>query len=260
MSSLSGQARAQAAASEPVEQRVELAEQKAALAFQAYQEQRYSEAVALYIEAFNAAPSADILYNVARIYDMKLGDRELAMTFYRRFIADPDAAPARIQTANERLLKLREAEFAAQQSEPAPAPGTTVAPATPPAPMEQRASEPARWTPTERTGAIIGALGVVGLGVGVGFGLAAMSQADTVKDLCDGNACRDQSGVDAAESAKNKALISTIGFVAGGTLLATGAALLIWGGGEPARERSSGFACEPQLAGAAASLACSGVF
>ena len=67
---MQGHAFAQAAPATPAEERVELAEQKAAQAFQAYQEERFSEAVALYIDAYNAAPSADILYNVARIYDL----------------------------------------------------------------------------------------------------------------------------------------------------------------------------------------------
>jgi tetratricopeptide (TPR) repeat protein len=63
---------------------VVLAEKKAAQAFEAYQAKRFAEAVGLYLEAHRAAPNADVLYNVARIYDAKLGDRPLAISFYRR--------------------------------------------------------------------------------------------------------------------------------------------------------------------------------
>jgi len=100
---------------------VALSEQKAAQAFEAYQARRFTEAVALYVEANDASPNADILYNIARIYDTKLGDRPLAINFYRHYITDPGAVPERIQLANERLVALRDAEAAASQPSPAAA-------------------------------------------------------------------------------------------------------------------------------------------
>jgi tetratricopeptide (TPR) repeat protein len=206
---------------------VALAEQKAAQAFDAYQGRRFSEAVALYIEAYDASPNADILYNVARIYDTKLGDRPLAINFYRRYIGDPGAVADRIQLANERLIELREAELAVNQPAAAlRAPAPAVAPPAP-------ATASQGPTATELTGIVLAATGVVAVGIGAGYGIAAMNEARTSRDLCDAGVCREQRGIDAAEDATHHALISTLGFASGGALLALGAACYFWLGGEP---------------------------
>jgi hypothetical protein len=207
---------------------VTLAEQKASRAFDAYQSKRFSEAVALYIEAYDASPNADILYNVARIYDTKLADRPLAINFYRRYIGDPGAVADRIRLANERLAALREAELAATR----PTTAAVAPPARSPAVPVPVGLAPG-WSATQLTGVALAATGVVALGVGAGFGLAAMNRARTSKDLCDGTVCRDQRGIDAAEKATDHALVSTIGFASGGALLALGAAFYFWLGDEP---------------------------
>jgi hypothetical protein len=54
-----------------------------------------------------------------------------------------------------------------------------------------------------------------------------------MRDLCDGNVCSEQRGIDAAESASDHATISTIGFASGGALLAFGAAFYYWLGAGP---------------------------
>jgi hypothetical protein len=205
---------------------VAISEEKAAQAFEAYQSRRFSEAVALYVEAYDAAPNADILYNIARIYDTKLGDRPLAINFYRHYISDPGAVPERIQLANQRLLALRDAEAAASQPPPSPAPPAAV-PVAPPAPV--RAGVTARqW------GAVgLAGLGVAAIGIGAGFGFAAIDDAHTVHRLCDGNVCREQRGIDAARSAESNARISTVGLLSGGALVALGTALYFW----PSSER-----------------------
>jgi hypothetical protein len=211
---------------------VVLAEEKAAQAFQAYQAKRFAEAVALYVEAYHAAPNADILYNVARIYDAKLGDRPLAINFYRRYIADPGAVADRVQIANERLLALREAELAATR--PTPAPEGAAPAAAPDARAGAASSAPARgWSAPEVTGVMMGITGVVALGVGAGFGIAALRETRTMHDLCEGNVCSAQRGIDAAESATDHATLSTVGFASGGALVALGAAFYFWLGAEP---------------------------
>jgi tetratricopeptide (TPR) repeat protein len=208
------------------------AEQKAAQGFDAYQAKRFAEAVALYLEAYEASPNADILYNIARIYDTKLGDRPLALNFYRRYITDPGAVADRVQLANERLVSLREAELAATRgpSEPGtPSPAPPSAAPAPPAPG---------WTGSELTGAILGVTGIVALGIGTGFGFAAIDETKTMRQLCDGSLCSEQRGIDAAESAEHYARISTIGFVSGGVLLALGAAFYFWPSGERSESRA----------------------
>jgi tetratricopeptide (TPR) repeat protein len=217
---------------DPGDGQVALAEQKAAQAFAAYEAKSYPEAVALYIEAYQAAPNADMLFNLARIYDTKLGDRPLAINFYRRYIAEPGAVADRIQLANERLALLREAELAATQPM---ARATSEAPAEAapaPAPPVSEPTEAGLSTP-ETIGVITGAVGVVALGVGTGFGVAALSETNTARDLCEGRVCQEQRGIDAAASASDHAAVSTVALVSGGALVAIGAALYFLLGDDP---------------------------
>jgi hypothetical protein len=215
---------------------VTFAEGKADQAFRAYQGKHFAEAVALYMEAYNAAPNADILYNVARIYDAKLLDRPLAINFYRRYITDPGAVADRIQIANERLLVLREAEFAAtrptREGEPAAGEPAAAAPRRD-APRAAYMQPQPRWSTPEVLGAVLASTGVIALGVGTGFGIAAMGETKTVNDICENNVCSEQRGIDAAQQARDHAAISTIGFASGGALLALGAVFYFWIGDEP---------------------------
>ncbi len=77
----------------------------------------------------------------------------------------------------------------------------------------------------------VGAVGVVGLGLGTFFGLSASSTWKDAKA-----ACRDypyectQEGLDKQDSAQSKATISTVAFIAGGVALATGIVLFVTAG------------------------------
>ena len=80
---------------------------------------------------------------------------------------------------------------------------------------------------TQRIVSIIAAgLGVAGVGVGTYFGLAAMHDNSRSKGDCpiDPNVCGN-TGYQQRQDALREARISTVGFVAGGVLLATGAVL-----------------------------------
>lgn len=209
---------------------VTLSERYAARAFEAYKRKDYQSAIALYQKALEAAPSADILYNIARIYDLGLRDRALAISFYSRYANDPGAVPNRIEVATKRLGELRAAELAAvaPPSADTAAPTAVVAPQPPPT----ASARPKETSTGLTTGAIVaGSIGLVGIGLGVGFGLAAQSDLEESDRYCDGNQCTSQIGVDAAKDANREANIATIGFAAGGTLLALGAVLWIVSGG-----------------------------
>lgn len=67
-------------------------------------------------------------------------------------------------------------------------------------------------------------LGVVSLGIGTIFGVTAISKKNTAN--CDSNHVCDDLG--AAEDAKSAAVVSTIGFIAGGALLVGGVALVLF--------------------------------
>lgn len=215
---------------------VALAERRAADAFHAYERKDYPTAVALYLQAYDAAPSGSILYNVARIYDIKLADRPLAITFYLRFLAEPGAQTHLVEEATQRLRALRQAELATSRIKAESANrgegeraawGHGDAPA---AARDRPQSRPDGWSAARWIGVALAGAGVAGIGVGSAFGWAAMSRNHTAHDLCDGNACTSQQGVDAARAARTDATLSTLGFAAGGGLLVAGAALFFWGG------------------------------
>ena len=219
------------------------AESYAEEAFEAYTRKDYTEAVVLYLKALEAAPSSDIIYNLAKIYDTKLKDRELAMKFYRRYIADPGADPERVREANERLAELRALEAAASEK-----PALAIQRQ---APQQGSAGQPdqRRLPPPDRksglsgqqaAGIVTGLIGLGGLGVGTVFGLSAKADADTANEQCDGNDCRTTSGVEAAEDASRKATISTVAFAAGGALTLLGTVLLVTGSNaSPERDSAS---------------------
>jgi hypothetical protein len=69
-------------------------------------------------------------------------------------------------------------------------------------------------------------VGGVGLVVGAGAGIAALTQASSAKSLCNGNSCP-PSAADSISASKTSGTISTIGFIAGGVGVATGIILLI---------------------------------
>jgi hypothetical protein len=70
-------------------------------------------------------------------------------------------------------------------------------------------------------GLVAGGLGIVGLGLGAGFGLAALS---TKSAHCDSSGACDPG---TARTAYDRATVSTAGFVAGGVLLGLGATLFL---------------------------------
>lgn len=203
--------------------KVAQAESLADDAFAAYERREYGEAVELYLRAYESAPGADILYNVARIYDVKLSDRELAARFYRRYIAEPGADPERVRLANQRLAALRELERAESDSQPR-------AQESPPQPRSAPAPDlnPGLNAPSI-AGITLLAVGFAGLGVGTGFAIAALDRADLAKQDCSGNACRTQRGLDAAKDGSRSADVATVALSAGAALSFAGAALLTWG-------------------------------
>jgi hypothetical protein len=228
------------------------AESHASAAFDAYVRKDYAKAVALYEQALAVAPNAAlVLYNIARIYDVGLRSRGLAIDYYHRFIAAPGAPPAYILNARARIAELEVAERAAVNhtlvagatafDEPEPrAAGPAALPAQPEAPASALAPLPVAsplsspppppldqnpWTSRELAALAVGGAGVVSVGVGIGFLLSARAKSDVWKRDCNGNECSTQRAVDAAESASKQVAIGTAGLFAGGALLALGGVL-----------------------------------
>jgi hypothetical protein len=239
---------------------IPLSERYAARAFEAYRQRDYPSAITLYQKALDAAPSADILYNMARVYDVGLRDRTLAISFYNRYVGDPGAVAKQIETANKRLVELRAAELAAMAPAPTNPEPTLGGPAPPAAPAPVAASVDS--SSGVSLGAVVaGSVGLVGIGLGVGFGFAAKSDLDESERYCDGNQCTSQRGVDAAKSAAREANVATVGFVAGGALLALGSVLWFMGDApEEQPEPAGGLGWSPHIGPDELSLSVSGSF
>jgi hypothetical protein len=82
-------------------------------------------------------------------------------------------------------------------------------------------------------------IGVGGLGVGTVFGLMAMSKRDDAERACPG-LCSNPSGVDMWSDAKTDGNMSTVTFIAGGVLAATGIVLWATAPGSPASRAQVG--------------------
>jgi hypothetical protein len=264
---------------------VAIAERHAAEAFEAYQRHDYGRALLLYQQAMAAAPSADIAYNIARVYDLGLHDPARAIEWYERYIAFPGAAMERVERARARADELRATEHGdtlrrSPEQSSAPdfgrAPGAT-RPAREPLPDITRdfpldVIEPARqrpppaprkrqgFAPLQTAALTLGSMGLVGVGVGVGFALAARAQSDDWRRDCDGNQCSSSQAVHAAESAARSANIATVGFAAGGGLLALGAALWLIDSGSERPERARALQVEPMVQAAGGGALVSGSF
>jgi hypothetical protein len=69
-------------------------------------------------------------------------------------------------------------------------------------------------------------VGVAAVGAGTFFGIRTLSDKSTVDEHCVGSHC-DDAGLRANDAAKDSATLSTIAFIVGGAVLATGIALLV---------------------------------
>jgi hypothetical protein len=111
-------------------------------------------------------------------------------------------------------------------------------------------------------GLTVGGLGVAGIGLGAVFGLMTFSSWSSAKTACGGDPsqCKDvTTGQSHRSTAETEATISTVGFVAGGVLLATGAALF-FAAKSPESRSTTGLVVSPSAGPGQAGLRISGEF
>ncbi len=204
-------------------------EELASRAAERYAAGDYAQAIALTTKAYDIRPLGALLYNIAIIYDKKLKERDLAIDYYRRFLAARDAEPALLEKATHRLELLKAAPEPPVPP-PAPPPAVTAPPVLPPATANPRddAEQPLarRRTIMLASGGTLLALGVVGIGVGGILGLVAMKNNNDAAAFCNGAACTDGRALGLTGDAMSAANASTALFVVGGVAAAAGAVLL----------------------------------
>ena len=107
------------------------------------------------------------------------------------------------------------------------APATT-APlaATAPAPSDDRHPS---WLSTHQrsAAAVVGGVGVVGVGLGTYFGLQSKSKHDDAAKLCGSTSCTNAAGVSAGNDARSAGNLSTVMMIVGGVGLAAGVTLWV---------------------------------
>jgi hypothetical protein len=118
-----------------------------------------------------------------------------------------------------------------------------------PAPLPATNREPTadRGSSRRTIAYAVGGLGVAGVVVGGVTGVLVLGKKSTITDNCDGSACRNDTGYDAARSAKTLATVSTVGFGVGVAGLAVSAVLLLTGSTSE-RAASSAARTQPLLA------------
>jgi hypothetical protein len=143
-----------------------------------------------------------------------------------------------------------------EEAAPAPVPPPPAAsPAVPAPPPSQ--SEPASPGSTQRVLAIVaGGVGVAGLAVGSVFGFVAKGHNDDAAAHCAGSQC-DATGISLLDQARSAATVSTVGFIAGGALVAGGVVLWLTA---PRGASSTGIHLAPDAAPSFAGLTLRGAW
>jgi tetratricopeptide (TPR) repeat protein len=189
---------------------------------------KYREAAAAYLEAYEHFPSPAFIYNVAQVYRLA-GDQKAALANYRKYLElEPDGEGS--SDAREFVASL-EAELAGEDG-PAPS-NADDAPASQPldpvsgrGPGDDRVPSGSPGRGKKILGTTIGAVGVVAIGVAVGFGLRASSAASELSDYRGPWTPDQQQKYDDGQSAERTMVISA---VIGGASLAAGATLFYLG-------------------------------
>ncbi len=134
---------------------------------------------------------------------------------------------------------------------------TTPTPTPPPEQNQNQPSEPvdkSRGKTQRIVGIAVAGVGVVGVAVGSIFGLVAIGKKGDTSSNCNSDLSRcNSAGVDAMSSARSSATISTVGFIAGGALLAGGIVLYVTAP-KPNEEKTVGFRISPNGSGATLSF------
>ena len=194
----------------------------------AYRARDYRRANEKFQQAYALDPDPNILYNIAKTYEL-LGDDRAALEKFEQFVAQPGADPQGRTKANAKIVEIR-ARLAESKRPPPPPPPPApdvAAPARPPPPREQRLVLP--------TIAAAG-VGLAGVAVGGIFGVTALAKQSSLNKICKAKLCPETASSDIS-TLRTSSTLSTVGFVVGGVGIA--AAVVLYLVGRPASRDSS---------------------
>jgi tetratricopeptide (TPR) repeat protein len=209
-----------------------------------YQLAEYDQAITDFKEAYRLSENPDFLFNIAQAYRLKNDCRE-ASTFYKNYLRNapnpPNAAKVR-----ERIAEMD----ACAATQPQPAPTTTTATTTTTTAQtqqDQQVDQPEEPTtaPNNRAWmkwAGIGgmAVGAIGVGLGIKFGLDGSAANDDLAEKCKVS-CTSAEALAIESDGKAANRNAMIFGVAGGAVLAGGVVLFVLSmqGGQTATEPSA---------------------
>jgi tetratricopeptide (TPR) repeat protein len=204
-----------------------------------YELGKWDEAIALFEQSFEVWPFPEALFNLCQAHRQKQ-DYAKAVFQCRAYLRNAPNAPNReaVESRIAEMEQLQEQQASSAEKpptgvqtpeqssappEPAPAPE---APA-PTAPREQPATTPADSSPkaawySDRWGWVVTGAGVVGLGVGTGYLLAANSRRDDLATATEFERMQIRSDADDLEN------VGVISLIAGGLVTAAGIAMLAY--------------------------------
>ncbi len=176
------------------------------------------EAVREMLKAYELAPEPGLLYNIARIYQ-KMGERDLAMHYFKKFVTLDGADPDRVQKALQHLEELKNARPAPTVSSPLPEPTVVESPPHAAVKVAPEASKMSAdgigWTLVSVGGAVVAAGAVLGV-----LALDSAAELDDPILLVDEK-------IAVQQSAQNMALGADIALITGTAVAATGLILLL---------------------------------
>ncbi|MGZ3427783.1 MAG: tetratricopeptide repeat protein, partial [Polyangia bacterium] len=220
----------------------------------------FDDAIVEFKRAYELTSAPGLLFNIAQVYRMKK-DAEQAVYFYRTYLRLMPDAPNRadveaLLVENQAIVDAHKAQHAEAETSAAAAAATAAPPVAtavappPPAPALKRP-----WRAELISGAALAAVGVGTLAAGIGLGARSAFDA---RQISAADAQRDQPW-DATRQAlyrdgQNAATASTVTYVVGGALAATGAVLMTLGLRDRARART--MAVAPTPGGVAVVMTC----
>jgi tetratricopeptide (TPR) repeat protein len=159
-----------------------------------HERNEYEQAIREYLLAYELQPSAGLLFNIAQVYLLS-GDREKALEHYRAYLREePEGEVSEL--ARQRIAAI-EGELAAEALEAPPVDeGQTAGQSQDAAQDARAATGPAPQADSARTGSpgrglrwtglAVAGVGLVGVGLGVKFGLDARDVQDRIESQPEG--------------------------------------------------------------------------